>query len=239
MCLLILHHRLIPGYPTVVGANRDEARDRPSEKAKIWPAGFLAPKDARSGGTWLGLTRTGLVVGITNRSRERADPSRPSRGLLVTEALGAATARAAMARVERLGFSAPQNPFNLLIADRQDALLLVGGEDGIQTRSLGPGTHVLSNEHELGELDLGPIPPPTAIEPALAQLADLCRGHGPHGGYAVCKHGERYGTVSSALIAAGDGEPHRYLALEGLPCQGEYQTPAGIAAFLTAPAARR
>ena len=239
MCLLILHHRLIPGYPTVVGANRDEARDRPSEPAQLWPQGFLAPRDARAGGTWLGLGRSGLVVGITNRSREPADQSRPSRGLLVTEALAAGSARAAMARVERLGFAAPQNPFNLLIADRQDALLVVGGDDGIRVQPLGPGTHVLTNEHELGELALGPITPPTDIDRALAQLAELCRGHGVEGGYAVCKHGERYGTVSSALIAAGDGEPHRYLALEGLPCQGEYRTPAGIAAFLSAPAARR
>ena len=238
MCLLILHHRLIPGYPTVVGANRDEARDRPSEPARVWPEGFLAPRDARAGGTWLGLARSGLVVGITNRSRERADPSRPSRGQLVTAALAAGSARAAVVRVERLAFVAPQNPFNLLIADRQDAFVIVGGEDGVQSRALAPGTHVLTNEHELGELDLGPIPHPTAIEPALAALAELCRGHGPNGGYAVCKHGERYGTVSSALIAAGDGEPHRYLALEGLPCQGEYREPAGIAAFLTAPATR-
>ena len=48
MCLLILHHRTIPGYPVVVGANRDEARDRPSEPPRLWPEGFLAPRDARS-----------------------------------------------------------------------------------------------------------------------------------------------------------------------------------------------
>jgi hypothetical protein len=236
MCILIVHHRQIPGYPVVVGANRDESRERPSEPPRIWPAGFLAPRDARAGGTWLGLAPSGLVAGLTNRSRERADPGRGSRGRLVTEALAAGTARAAVARVERLGFAAPQNPFNLLVADRQDAFLLVGGEDGIRSRALPPGTHVLTNEHELGELVLGDPAPPDEIDAAFARLAALCRDHGHAGSYAVCKHGEHYGTVSSALIAAGDGRPHRFATLDGLPCRGEYREPA---AELSALIARR
>jgi hypothetical protein len=238
MCLLILHHRTIPDYPVVVGANRDEARDRPSEPPRLWPEGFLAPRDARAGGTWIGIAPSGLVVGITNRSRERPDPARPSRGRLVTEALAAGSARAAVARVERLGFAAPQNPANLLIADPRDAFLLVSSADGLMSRSLPPGTHVLTNEHELGEVDLGDLTPPPAIDLALERLAVLCRDHGEHGGYAVCKHGERFGTVSSALIAAGDGRPHRFLALEGLPCQHEYGELAPELAALAALSAR-
>jgi hypothetical protein len=236
MCVLILHHRQIPGYPVVVAANRDEARDRPSESPRIWPQGFLAPVDARAGGTWIGLAPSGLVVGITNRSRERPDPTRPSRGLVTLTALGAGNARAAVARVERLGFAAELNPFNLLVADPQDAFLVIGG-DGISSRALAPGTYVLTNEHELGELDLGDLTPPLDLEAALARLAALCKDHGEAAGYALCKHGERYGTVSSALIAVGDGREgrsHRFLALEGLPCQHEYRAPEALRALTAA-----
>ena len=225
MCVLILHHRVIPGFPVVVAANRDEARDRPSEPPRIWPAGFLAPRDARAGGTWIGLNRSGVFAGITNRSREPRDPDRPSRGQLVVEALSAPTARAAAARVARLGFASPQNPCNLLIADAEDAFLVIGGET-MTDRTLPPGTHVLTNEHELGELALGDLAPPAAIDAALKSLAAISRDHGERApGYALCKHGERYGTVSSTLIAVATDPrgPHRFAYRAGLPCQGEHQ----------------
>jgi hypothetical protein len=220
MCVLILHHRLVPGYPVVVAANRDEARDRPSEPPLLWAAGLLAPRDRRAGGTWIGLNRHGLVVGITNRSREPSDPGRPSRGELVVEALTAPAARAAVSRVERAAFSSPRNPFNLLVADAREAFLVVGGRAGVNARPLPAGTHVLSNEHELGELDLGDLAPPPDLAGALERLRALCRDHGSCG-YAVCKHGDRYGTVSSALIAAGDGpgHPDRFAFADGLPCE--------------------
>jgi len=222
MCVLILHHRLIPGYPVVVAANRDEARDRPSDPPFLWPQGILAPRDRRAGGTWIGLSRHGLLAGITNRSREPVDPSRPSRGELVIEALTAQAARAAVQRVERAAFAAPRNPFNLLVADANEAFLVVGG-NGVVTRPLSPGTHVLTNQHELGELDLGDLTPPGDLETALDRLRTICQDHGTHG-YPVCKHGERYGTVSSTLIAAGDGpgHPDHFAFAAGLPCQQEH-----------------
>jgi uncharacterized protein with NRDE domain len=219
MCVLILQHRLVPGYPVLVAANRDEARNRPSDPPAIWPEGFLAPRDRRAGGTWIGVNRHGVFVGITNRTGEPLDPARPSRGLIVTTALGAPTARAAVARVERAAFSEPQNPFNLLIADLADAFVLTGGE-AVRSRALPPGTHVLTNEHEIGALDLGDLTPPADVERALAALAATCRDHGTHG-YAPCKHGEHFGTVSSMLIALGGGPAHpdRIAYGDGLPCR--------------------
>lgn len=222
MCILILHHRLVPGYPVLVAANRDEARARPSAPPVVWPAGFLAPRDQRAGGTWIGVNRPGVFVGITNRSGGPVDPGRPSRGLLVVAALGAMTARAAVARVERIAFAEPQNPFHLLIADRADAFVLTGG-DGVDARALEPGTAVLTNEHGLGELDLGDLSPPGEIDQALTTLAALCQDHGTHG-YAPCKHGDRYGTVSSTLIALGadPAHPDRFAYAAGLPCESPH-----------------
>jgi hypothetical protein len=222
MCVLILHHRLITGYPVVVAANRDEARDRPSDPPFLWTQGILAPRDRRAGGTWIGLNRHGLVAGITNRSREPVDPSRPSRGDLVVDALTAPAARAAVQRVERAAFSSPRNPFNMLVADASEAFLVVGG-NGVTTRPLAPGTHLLSNEHELGKLDLGDLTPPNDLKTTLGHLRAICQDHGTHG-YAVCKHGKNYGTVSSTLIAAGDGPDHpdHFAFATGLPCQQEH-----------------
>jgi hypothetical protein len=221
MCVLILHHRLIPGYPVVVGANRDEARDRPSDPPFLWTQGIIAPRDRRAGGSWIRLNRHGLFAGITNRSRAPHDPKRASRGELVIEALSAPAARAAVQRVERAAFATPRNAFNLLIADSREAFLLTDSQ-GIAVRPLSAGTHVLTNEHELGRLDLGDLSPPTDIEAALDQLRTLCQDHGSHG-YSLCKHGDRYGTVSSVLIAAGEGDnPDRFAFAEGLPCQNPH-----------------
>jgi hypothetical protein len=222
MCVLILHHRLIPDYPVVVAANRDEALDRPSDPPFLWTQGILAPRDRRAGGTWIGLNRHGVFAGITNRSRGTLDPTRASRGELVIEALTAPGARAAVQRVERAAFAAPRNPFNLLIADSLEAFLVVGG-NGVATRPLSPGTHVLSNQHELGELNLGDLTPPGDLEAAIAQLRAICRDHGTHG-YSVCKHGKQYGTVSSTIIAASDRpDPLDIFAFAaGPPCQQEH-----------------
>ncbi len=228
MCVLILHHRSVPGYPVVVAANRDEARRRPSEPPCLWPQGFLAPRDRQAGGTWIGVSRQGVFAGITNRSGEPVDPGRPSRGLLVTAALAAPTARAAVARVERAVFSELQSPFNLLVADSRDAFVVTGG-DAPATRVLAAGTVVLTNEHEPGEVDLGDLTPPGDIERTLAALAVVCTDHGTRG-YAPCKHGDRYGTVSSTLIALGDGPAHpdRFAYAEGLPCQSAHVEIAAI-----------
>ncbi len=222
MCVLILHHRLIPGYPVVVAANRDEARDRPSDPPFLWTQGIIAPRDRRAGGTWIGLNRHGLFAGITNRSREPHDPARASRGELVVEALSAPAARAAVQRVERAAFASPRNAFNLLIADGREVFLLTGGQSGITARPLSSGTHVLTNEHELGRLDLGDLKPPSDLDAALDRLRVICQDHGSHG-YSLCKHGERFGTVSSVLIAAGESEnTDRFAFADGLPCQNAH-----------------
>jgi hypothetical protein len=125
-------------------------------------------------------------------------------------------------RVERACFAAPRNPFNILIADAREAFLVVGGQD-VTVRPLSPGSHVLTNQHQLGELDLGDLTPPADIDAALDRLGAISRDHGTHG-YSICKHGDRYGTVSSALIAAGEDREHpdRFAFADGMPCQKQH-----------------
>ncbi len=57
MCILMVIHQGIPGYPIVVAANRDEYYDRPTQgpcQLASTPA-VWGGRDARAGGTWLGI----------------------------------------------------------------------------------------------------------------------------------------------------------------------------------------
>jgi hypothetical protein len=92
MCVLVIGWRVRDDAPVVLAANRDEAYDRESAPPETIAAGAgwaLAPRDRRAGGTWIGLSSSGLVVAITNRRGGDFDPARPSRGELCRAALAA------------------------------------------------------------------------------------------------------------------------------------------------------
>ncbi len=86
MCLLVLAWNAHPRYRLVVAANRDEYHDRPRAPLGPWPApaGILAGRDLRAGGTWLGIDRRRRFGIVTNfRDLVRAPPQAPSRGGLI------------------------------------------------------------------------------------------------------------------------------------------------------------
>lgn len=146
MCTLIALHRCVPGAGLVVAANRDEYLDRASEGLQIRQTAsgaMLAPRDAVAGGTWLGLNSHGVFAALTNRRCLEPDPERRSRGLLVTDALEARTAREAAAALGRLAGEA-YNPFNFFVADGRQAFV-AGYQDAIRVREVGPGAHVVGN----------------------------------------------------------------------------------------------
>ena len=123
MCTLIALHRCVPDLPLVVAANRDEYLDRPSEPPALRDGvsgPVVAPRDAREGGTWLGVNRARMFAGITNRPAAVRHSDRRSRGLLLMDALGFDSAVAAAEALERIPVGA-YNPFNLLVADAESA----------------------------------------------------------------------------------------------------------------------
>jgi len=86
MCLIVFAYNCHPDYRLILGANRDEYRDRPTEQARFWPDAphILAGRDRQAGGTWLGVTTDGKLAAVTNYRdprRQVVDP--PSRGKLV------------------------------------------------------------------------------------------------------------------------------------------------------------
>jgi len=234
MCTLVVLHQAVPGVPLLVAANRDEFLARRSEGPALrrTPGGVavVAPRDARGGGTWLGVSSRGLFAALTNVAGEEPDPARRSRGLLVLDALEAGSARDAAARVESEA-NGRYNAFNLFVADVREAYAVTcrGEARGLR---LEPGAHVVGNT----PLDAPPTPKLTRLQEqaeslvgvplplALASLAELCRGHRVGEPLAsACVHTESYGTRSSALLALADGEGDSVFRFaDGAPCQNEY-----------------
>jgi uncharacterized protein with NRDE domain len=145
VCLLVVGLRAHPLYPLVVAANRDELLDRPAEAARFWPGtgGLLAGRDARAGGTWMGVTRTGRFAALTNVRDPRAfEPSAPSRGELVVRfLLGGDEPLRHLGRVA--AEPVKRNGFNLL-AGAEGQLAWLSSAGGAP-REVTEGVHAVSN----------------------------------------------------------------------------------------------
>lgn len=140
MCTLAIS--FAPGKFSVA-ANRDELLGRPARGPFVWPQGFFAPRDEQAGGTWLGLTPSGLFVGVTNRFMAPKDAARESRGTLVVEALSQHSALAVHQSLASL--SAHRfNAFHLLYADASNCFLTWSDGERVQQRELGSGVHVVT-----------------------------------------------------------------------------------------------
>ncbi|MFC7068213.1 NRDE family protein [Halobaculum lipolyticum] len=237
MCTLTLAWQVFDDAPVAVAANRDEALDRPSEPPADRGGGVIAPRDAEAGGTWMGVTRDGLFVGVTNRWVEGLAGER-SRGLLVDDCLRAGSASEAAGLVEESCRAHEYDGFNLVVADRDDAILLEW--DGYLTvTQFLPGVHVVGNVGYDGRFyrpernpDLGPREARNAtrlrreLHPAEGETADrwLDRAGAALGDheFGVCVHANGYGTVSSTLIRVGD-DGLRYDHADGPPCETPYE----------------
>lgn len=238
MCTLTVAWQVFDDTPIAVAANRDEALDRPSEPPAERAGGFIAPWDAEAGGTWMGVTRDGLFVGITNRWVDGLAGER-SRGLLVDDCLREASATEAAHLVEESCREHEYDGFNLLVADADDAILLEW--DGYLTvTDFAPGIHVIGN---VGYDDRYFEPPErpevgpqeaanatklrTALHPERGERADawLDRAGAAMGDheFGVCVHANGYGTVSSSLVRVGD-EGIRYDHAEGPPCETPFES---------------
>lgn len=145
MCLIIFAHRMNPGYPLLVAANRDEFHARPAAASRFWTdhPGLLAGRDLEQGGTWMGVTRSGRFAAVTNyRDPARTAPAPRSRGELTTGFLtGAASPQAYL---EGIAPNAGEYAgFNLLLGDRQALWYFSNNCPG--PRQLPPGIYGLSN----------------------------------------------------------------------------------------------
>jgi uncharacterized protein with NRDE domain len=144
MCIIGFRYRPEDPVPLIVAANRDEFYDRPTAPLAWWEGGrILAGQDLWSGGTWMGVSRDGRFVAITNfREAERAKNGAPSRGFIPLRFLevgGSAAEFFSWLRKEAERYA----PFNVLVYDGADLL----GYESRHDRELAfaPGIHAVSN----------------------------------------------------------------------------------------------
>ena len=147
MCTLAIYFKVTRSYPVVIAANRDEFLARPAGNPTTLAhhPHVVGGKDLKAGGTWLGINEYGVVAGLLNRRAvEGANPDVRSRGLLCLDALGQRNAADA-ARFARAQRGSDYNPFNLLIASREEAWVAHNRDGVIAMVPLTPGLHLLTN----------------------------------------------------------------------------------------------
>lgn len=138
--------------PLVLATNRDEfyARHTAGPQRLLDDPSTVGGRDLVAQGTWMGVTREGLFVGVTNHRRletsERPAPTR-SRGELVLRALALGSIDAITRYVGALD-AREYNTFNLMWGDA--SALLVGyardEQPQVMIESVPDGVHVLPND---------------------------------------------------------------------------------------------
>jgi uncharacterized protein with NRDE domain len=239
MCILMVVHKKVKGYPIVLAANRDEYLDRPTRGPHLLvqtPA-VWGGQDVRAGGTWLGINAYGLVIGLTNRrmrDTQLYDPACRSRGLLCLEALQCRTQEQVIALVKNEP-AHYYNPFNLLVVNLHEASW-IAYDESLESHRLEVGIHILANGNiddvdtvrirraryllqHCGEVELQEFFP---------LLERVCQDHevGVQERDTICMHRpqDNYGTVSSTIMAITpdlQGSIYRYA--EGPPCVTAYK----------------
>lgn len=211
MCTLIVSFREHEPFPFFVAANRDESLTRPASGPHKWRGlPFVAPRDDQAGGTWLGVTTSGMFVGVTNRFLAPKHDERESRGALVVEALRAPDAKTLHARLSSLP-ATRFNAFHLLYVDATNAFVTWSDGDTVRQQVLAPGLHVVT-ERSLGGDDRArtalieerwPEVSPNGSTPtpeALQRLLGATRPDDPLGGVTVEAPLRNYGTRSSFVF---------------------------------------
>ena len=233
MCTLIGLHRSVPGYDLVIGMNRDEDRLRPAEPPQLLPGPppLVAPRDARAGGTWLGVNQAGLFAALSNR-RGKTSPAARSRGLLMLDVLKLPTVRAVDIALEREVASHEYNFFNLFTATRED-LRFYSYDEGLRKTRGHEGLNVLTNaggnvEDDPKRKTIVSLKGETKFpggEPAIRWLESTLRHHGGSGSVPLCVHFPGGGTVSSTILALNnvDAGEHVLLYANGNPCENPYR----------------
>lgn len=209
--------------------NRDERKTRPAstppELVTIDGVRALAPRDGEAGGTWIGVNERGVALALLNgyqHARHRAEGAFRSRGLLVHEQLGAASAREVADRVRKLDLSI-YRPFLLTAFDRVTAFVIEWDGLRADARALDDGMRpIVSSGYDYE----GVARTRRELFDSLAvqgvddtMLARFHRAHEPERGpYSPCMHRDDAATVSYTRVSVGD----RQGAIEhhaGAPCE--------------------
>ncbi|NNE19026.1 MAG: hypothetical protein HKN10_11170 [Myxococcales bacterium] len=255
MCTIIVRHRMDEFYSTIIASNRDEFYDRSASAPAVLRAQPLVVggRDEREGGTWFGLSRNGLFVGLTNqRSFGARNDSLRSRGQLVVDTL----AEGSLEGVERYlrGIDpAAYNEFNLIFGDGEELRAAYARRDGheVEIERLADGVHVLCNDRlgssefpkaEKARARVMAVSPDTWPRLKRHLVEVLSDGSLPDPSevppippdapfdqevarhlQAICVNTPVYGTVSSTIAAVTPGRVEQYWFSEGPPSESSFE----------------
>jgi uncharacterized protein with NRDE domain len=232
MCTLAVAFQTDRRWPIVVAANRDERLARAAEgwAAREPQSGprYAAPRDLLAGGTWIGVSASGLFAALTNYhapSGAFPDPQRRSRGEIVARALAhpsAAAARAGLAAEP----AAAYNPFHLIVADPAGAFLWRYDGERAEIDVLEPGLWIVTESDAFGRTARGErVRARWPLDADLGALRRLLAEHAPSPRDATCIHLDPlYGTRSSAILRLAPtlSASELYVA-EGRPCTAPFE----------------
>lgn len=255
MCTIVVLNGVRADYPVVLATNRDEffARLTSGPMRILEVPRTVGGLDMVKRGTWMGVTREGLFVAVTNqRTMQPPDPSKRSRGEVVVKALKLNN-RDAITRMLGELDGRDFNSFNLMWGDAEKVFAAYAreGEAQIEIETVPRGIHVLPNDR----LDHAEFPKvkraKRLVEPyanasfdALAaalkkmladrQLPDLDDVPMlPQGApisretlrelSALCVRTPVYGTRSSSVVALARGSVGYYAYSEAPPDRGVFQ----------------
>ena len=246
MCTLLLAVDVWDGARLVVAANRDEVLDRPASGPQLWKRDgrrFFAPRDEVAGGSWVGVTESGLFVGITNRSigggPSVISPDRRSRGALVLDALSSTNVADAIARVRDHGPEA-HNPFHLALADEEQARVIWSDGWTLREDVLAPGRVHVVTERSYGAAPSGRDDFLRAhlarlgnqTEPSLEGWRDLLSTRRPHApddiraafdDVCVSVPAFNYGTRSSSWVRLNSAGHQRFAWIGAPPHRSPFE----------------
>jgi len=217
--------------------NRDERHSRapalPPAAREDGEVRYLAPLDGEFGGTWLAANEFGITFCLLNRYRVPgyAPPAQPvSRGLLVLELAGMATARNAAAALEDRLLERVQ-PFSLVVLEPGQAVRVVAWDGQVLTglTHRSPGLILTSSSVTEPEVGAARRTVFAALERVTPEaLAQLHRSHLPERGRcSVCMHREDAETQSFSQVTVG---PDRVTLLHvpDAPCRGKALPPLDL-----------
>jgi uncharacterized protein with NRDE domain len=151
VCTILVLRGVRADFPLIVATNRDEfyARETAGPGVLLEHPRTVGGRDLRAGGTWMGVTREGLFVGVTNhRSLEQVNVAAlRSRGELVLHALALGSADAVSEYARSLD-GREYNGFNLMWGDAATLQVAYGrpSERVLSVYDVPPGLHVLPND---------------------------------------------------------------------------------------------
>ena len=243
MCTLAVYYRMFPGLPVCLAANRDEFYARPTRHPALISRAphIFGGQDEVAGGSWLTLSENGLIIGVLNRRTKPGTPQdRTSRGQLCLDLARLGSATAAAAYIAELP-TATHNPFNILIADAENAFVAQNRAAGMSVVAIDPGLHVLTNldlnDHECPRISHSwayfaaageafqaqqdPAEFRRRLQTVLSDHVTAVDDRQPTD--QICIHTPGYGTRSSSMIFLHEGSGPEFYHASGAPCETNYE----------------